>query len=44
VPEYIVLSLEVGPEEAKAVRSVHDFHDEFIIDYVRVYERIEDAK
>jgi hypothetical protein len=34
---YLVLGMEVGPEEARVVRATPGFVDRFIVDYVRVY-------
>ena len=37
--EYIILSLEVGPKEARIVRKDPDFEDTVWIDYVRVFQK-----
>jgi len=37
--EYIILSLEVGPKEARIVRKDPNFEDSIWIDYVRVFQK-----
>ena len=37
--EYIILSLEVGPKQAKVARATKDFVDHTYFDYVRVYQK-----
>jgi beta-glucanase (GH16 family) len=37
--EYIILSLEVGPKQARIVKERPDFEDSIWIDYVRVFQK-----